>query len=36
MAGGFTRRLLELVGPRTGGRLFVDAGIEWRGFGAPE
>ena len=28
MVGGFTRRLLELVGPRTGGGLFVDAGIE--------
>lgn len=28
MVGGFTRRLAELCGDRTGARLFVDAGIE--------
>ena len=28
MVGGFTRRLLDLTGPRPGAGLFVDAGIE--------
>jgi hypothetical protein len=28
MVGGFTRRLLDLTGPRLGAGLFVDAGIE--------
>jgi Protein of unknown function (DUF2889) len=28
MVGGFTRRLLDLTGPRAGAGLFVDAGIE--------